>query len=396
MKILILSWEIFPIYCGGLGVLVNHLTNELISQGHTVQIAVPNSNGLVVENVINMQESINKYLTNLKPIEGLDFKLKRFNLKIFKSVDQQVSKIYSNDTPTIAQAYAYAINDHLKDNSYDIILGMDWVTIPTFQLLKNLNNPTPFSFYINGTELDRNYGAIMSKTSLHIHNLEKRFYNQCDQIFTVSNITKSILTKHLKCKASKITIIHNDSEMKLITQTSQEREPKKILFLGRLAYQKGLRYLMISFRKLLKLDSTAQLYIVGNGSELTMIQKYITKHDISSNINLVGWLEGEAKEEMYKSSKLFVMPSVSEPFGLTALEAIRLGVPTVASDRCGFCDIIPSTPTFDFRNTKDFANIMFNHINNNNLWTDLIDSQQKELSNHSWSDQVNKLIEKLS
>jgi glycogen synthase len=395
MKILILSWEIYPIYCGGLGVLVNHLVKELINQGHNVTIAVPNTNGLTVNNVIDMKEGILKHLPKLKPIAGLDFKLKRFNLKIFKTVDQQVSKIYSNDTPTIAQAYAYAINDHLVDNNYDIILGMDWVSIPTFKLLKNLVNPTPFSFYINGTETDRNYGAIMSKTSFHIHNLEKRFYNQCEQVFTVSSITKSILVKDLKCKASKIHIIHNDSEFKLITESIHKREPKKILFLGRLAYQKGLRYLMISFRKLLKLDSSAQLYIVGNGSEINMIQKYIDKHDISSNINLVGWLEGEEKEAMYQSSKIFVMPSVSEPFGLTALEAIRMGVPTLASNRCGFCDVIPSTPTFDYRNTREFAKIMYDHLNNQALWSKLINSQQSELGSHSWSEQVSKLIRKI-
>jgi glycogen synthase len=397
MKILILSWEIHPIYCGGLGVLVRHLVNELRTQGHEVITMVPDSKVAYEDKgIINLQTSINHYLDNLQPIEGLDFKLKNFNLKIFKNLEHQVTKVYPNNTPQITQAYAYVVLEHLKkDSSYDIILGMDWVTIPTFKLLKNNNIQIPFSFYINGTELDRNYGTIMSKTSTHIHQLEKRFYNQASTIYTVSNVTKQILTSKLNCKARQITVIHNDSEVQLITNNQYTRDPKKILFLGRLAYQKGLKYLMIAFRKLLKIDSSYQLIVVGNGSEKIMINKYLDKHSLHNSIQLIDWLEGDEKKKEYMTSALFVMPSVSEPFGLTALEAIRLGLPTVASTRCGFTDIIPSTPTFDYKDTKSFSLIMHELLGTPNMLEDLITVQQQELSSHNWSDQVNKLTNKI-
>jgi glycogen synthase len=392
MKILILSWEIYPIYCGGLGVLVRHLVNELQAQGHEVITLVPDSNMEYIDiNIINLKPEVDKYLAKRKPIEGLEFKLKNFNLKNFKNVEHQVTKVYPNNTPQVSQAYAYAVQDYLESMSFDMILGMDWVTIPTFQLLKNNNNPTPFAFYINGTEVDRNYGAIMSKTSTHIHNLEKKFYNQADSIYTVSNVTKKILTSKLNCKAKKITVIHNDSEVKLIAENQFQRQPKKILFLGRLAYQKGLRYLVMAFRKLTKLDSSAQLVIVGNGSEKLMINKYLDKYNLHSSIKLIDWLEGEDKHKEYMTSSLFVMPSVSEPFGLTAIEAIRLGLPTIASTRCGFTDIIPSTPTFEYKNTKAFARLMNQLINSAADLDQLIDIQRQELSTHNWSDQVTKL-----
>ncbi len=393
MKILILSWEIYPIYCGGLGVLVRHLVNELQAQGHEVSTAVPDSTVLVEDKkILILKDEIEKQLLNLKPIDGLDFKLKNFNLKAFKKVDTQVTKVYPNNTPTVAQAYAYAIEEHLKTNNYDVILGMDWLSIPTFQLLKNINCPIPFSFYINGTEVDRNYGGKMSKTSVIIHNLEKKFYNQADKIYTVSSVSKKVLIKYLNCKAKQIIIIHNDSEMKSIVNLEQPREDKRILFLGRLVYQKGLRYLMMAFRKLLKLDSAAKLSIVGDGEELKMINKYIAKHNLHNYVTLVNWLDGEEKRLAYANASLFVMPSVSEPFGLTALEAIRQGVPTIASTRCGFTDIVPSTPTFEYRDTKLFSQLMYRLINSKENSDDLIKIQKKELNSHNWVLQVEKLI----
>ncbi|MGL4758848.1 MAG: glycosyltransferase family 4 protein [Patescibacteria group bacterium] len=390
---LILSWEIYPIYCGGLGVLVRHLVNELHEQGHEVTVAVPDAKVEYNDKcIVNFNTSINRYLQNPLPIEGLEFNLKKFNLKVFKNLDEQVTKVYPNNTPSITKAYAYSLIEHLQANEYDVIIGMDWLTIPSFQILKNNNISTPFYFYINGTEIDRNYGGKMSKTSRIIHNLEKRFYNQADRIFTVSSVSKKVLVKYLKCKTSKIKIIHNDSEMKFVEQDSKYNNNKKILFLGRLAYQKGLKYLLQAFRKLIKKDREAQLSIVGDGSEIKMIKKYIAKHSLQNKITLVKWLDGEEKRKEYLSSSLFVMPSVSEPFGLTALEAVRLGVPTIASTRCGFTDIVPSTPTFDYKDTVLFASLMYQFINSESDWQNLIDKQKKELKTHNWFIQVQKFV----
>jgi glycogen synthase len=268
---------------------------------------------------------------------------------------------------------------------------MDWLTIPTFCLLRE-SNPTPFAFYINGTEIDRNYGAKMSNTSFAIHNLEKRFYNQAELIFTVSSVCKTVLIKHLKCKGSKIKVIHNDSEVKTIISEKELRNPKRILFLGRLAYQKGLKYLLQSFRKLTKLDDNVELVIVGDGEQKKYINKYIEHHKLHNKVKLIPWLEGEDKTNIYLTAKVFMMPSVSEPFGLTALEAIRHGLPILASSRCGFCDIIPSTPTYEFTDTKQQSLLMNEYLNDEDQWQTLIELQKAELSVHNWADQIRKII----
>jgi glycosyltransferase involved in cell wall biosynthesis len=391
-KILILSWEIYPNYCGGLGVLVRHLVNELQAQGHNVDVLIPDTKVTIEDkNIINLEPRIKHYLTLKKEIPNLDFKLKNFRSSAHNIPDLRVTRIYPKNTPAITSAYAFAVQEYLVDKQYDMILGMDWLTIPTFCLL-SASNPTPFAFYINGTEIDRNYGAKMSKTSLAIHNLEKRFYNQADLIFTVSSVCKKVLIKYLNCKAGKIKIIHNDSEIKTIIAEQELRNPKRILFLGRLAYQKGLKYLLQSFRKLTKLDANVELVIVGDGEQKKYIDKYIEYHKLDDKIKLIPWLEGEDKTNIYLTAKVFMMPSVSEPFGLTALEAIRHGLPILASSRCGFCDIIPSTPTYEFTDTKQQSLLMNEYLNNEEQWKTLIELQKAELSVHNWADQIRKIL----
>jgi glycosyltransferase involved in cell wall biosynthesis len=391
-KILILSWEIYPNYCGGLGVLVRHLVNELMNQGHTVDVLIPDAKVQITEtNIINLKGRVEYFLASKKEVPNLNFKLKNFRSSAHKTPDERVSRVYPKNTPAVTSAYAFAVEEYLEDKQYDIILGMDWLTIPTFCLLKH-TNPTPFAFYINGTEIDRNYGARMSKTSHTIHLLEKQFYNQANLIFTVSKVCKKVLIKYLNCKGSNIKVIHNDSEVKTMLSNEDNRSTKKILFLGRLAYQKGLKYLLQSFRKLTKLDDNVELIIVGDGEEKKYIEKYINHHKLHHKIKLIPWLEGQDKSDIYFSSKLFMMPSVSEPFGLTALEAIRHGLPILASTRCGFCDIIPSTPTYEFTDTKQQSLLMNEYLNDELQWQQLINSQKKELEVHSWSDQIKKII----
>jgi glycosyltransferase involved in cell wall biosynthesis len=391
-KILILSWEIYPNYCGGLGVLVKHLVNELKDQGHNVDILIPDAKVAIEDkNIINLNSRVEYYLDTKNEIPNLDFKLKNFRSSSHKEPDQRVSRIYPKNTPAVTSAYAFAVQEYLIDKQYDMILGMDWLTIPTFCLLRE-SNPTPFAFYINGTEIDRNYGAKMSKTSFAIHNLEKKFYNQAELIFTVSSVCKTVLIKHLKCKGSKIKVIHNDSEVKTIMSEKELRNPKRILFLGRLAYQKGLKYLLQSFRKLTKLDDNVELVIVGDGEQKKYINKYIEYHKLHNKVKLIPWLEGEHKTNIYLTAKVFMMPSVSEPFGLTALEAIRHGLPILASTRCGFCDIIPSTPTYEFTDTKHQSLLMNKYLNDEDQWQTLIGLQKAELSVHNWADQIRKII----
>jgi glycosyltransferase involved in cell wall biosynthesis len=391
-KILILSWEIYPNYCGGLGVLVRHLVNELQAQGHIVDVLIPDAKVPIEDkNIINLQSRVQYFLSTKKEVPNLDFKLKNFRSSSHKEPDQRVTRVYPQNTPAVTTAYAFAVQEYLEDKQYDIILGMDWLTIPTYCLLRN-NNPTPFAFYINGTEIDRNYGAKMSKTSFAIHTLEKRFYNQAELIFTVSSVCKTVLIKYLKCKGSKIKVIHNDSEVKTIMAEKELRIPKRILFLGRLAYQKGLKYLLQSFRKLTKLDDNVELVIVGDGEQKKYINKYIAFHKLENKVKLIPWLEGVDKTNIYLTAKVFMMPSVSEPFGLTALEAIRHGLPILASSRCGFCDIIPSTPTYEFTDTKQQSILMNEYLNNEEQWQKLIELQKAELSVHNWADQIRKIV----
>ena len=394
-KILILSWEIYPVYCGGLGVLVNHLVKELISQGHKVDILIPNTHGIEVpKNVISLESQIDKISKNFKPIENFKFPLTKFQLTKPRIKSEKIDLIYNNNTPLIAQYYAYAVEDYLKCKKYDMILGMDWTSIPTFVQLQNVKNKTNFAFYINSTEYDRNYGMKkISYCSKIISEIEKKYFKQSSIVFTVSELTSKHLNTIHKVNKSKIKVIHNDSEFVENINPKIKKNKKQILFLGRIVHQKGLLYLLQALRKVRLKDPLINLKIVGSGEYKKKLIKYIDKYNLEPSVKFINWQDGADKLLSFQSASLFAMPSVSEPFGLTALESIRSGTPVLASDMCGFTDLIPSTPTYNYNKSAQLAKNILSLFSSSSNLTTLHDSQLKELRNHSWSEQVKNLCE---
>ena len=399
LRIIILSWEIYPVYCGGLGILVRNLVNELERQGHIIEVLIPDTKVDIEDpKVINLSKEIDVISKNFTSIPNFKFLLTKFAKKPNKNLSKQTTDIYKNETPTIIQYYARAVEQYITKQinngiEYDIVIGMDWVTIPTFVLLRDNIPKLNFAFYINGTEVDRNFSSRLKGGSKAIAHIEAKYYKQAKTVFTISSTSKNNLINYQKVPAKKIKLIYNDSEFQEKTTEVVVKKDKQILFLGRLVNQKGIKYLLESFRLVLKKDPEVKLMIVGSGELKAKIVRYIRKYKLSNSIKLLGWIEGSQKEEIYSASKLFVIPSVSEPFGLTALESIRSGTPVIASNRCGFCDIVPPTPIFSCLDTKMQSNLIIDLLNNKPRWQKLITKQKKELAHHSWSQQIVNLIE---
>ena len=399
LKLLILSWEIYPVYCGGLGVLVKHLVQELKDQGHHVDILIPNSHGETVDdNIINLWDNIEIIQKTFVDIPDFNFTLQKFNLIKPRNSDQKNDKIYPNETPKITQYYAYAVKEYLENSSidYDMVIGMDWPSIPTFKLLKDTHPTLPFAFYVNGTEYDRNFGIKkLSYCSKKIGKIEKDYYKQAKQVFTVSNISSQHLNKHHRVKKSQLIVIHNDSEYTENIDPSIIKNEKEILFLGRIAYQKGIIYLLQALNRIVKTDNTFRLKIVGSGSYKPTLVKYIDKYSLNKYVTFVPWLDGIQKLKAFQQTSLFVIPSVSEPFGLTALEAIRSGAPVLASNMCGFTDLIPSTPTYQFNKSNLLAKKIIGLFSNTTKLKELHKEELSELSSHSWKTQIEKFVDRI-
>jgi glycosyltransferase involved in cell wall biosynthesis len=410
-RILILSWEILPLMEGGLGVLVRSLVDELRGQGAEVTVLVPH-NADHIDDVISVEARVKKYAKTDNPIPGLDdFTLTEFVPKgkkkhtrwplLYSKGNNKKESLYPNHAPILTRAYAYAVYDWLQENGqdFDVIYGMDWMAIPTHFLLLYNNITTQFYYHINSTEVDRSGGYIHNndQTAKALYELEKKGFYLAEKIAVVSDISKQILIEDYNIKADKINPIYNDITFEPEKIGFEHLDKgKNVLFMGRVVGQKGLFFLLETAVRVLQIDPQVTFIIAGDGSPegnlLPEIVEYVAKKKLEKNILFTGWVNMDAKKQLYKTSQLFVMPSPNEPFGLTALEAIRSGVPTIASETSGFISVVPSTPTFAYYDIEAFANSILHFIQNKEVRIDLLTRQQADLSKHNWPQEVAKLL----
>jgi glycogen(starch) synthase len=410
-KILILSWEILPLMEGGLGLLVRSLVDELRNQGAEVTVLVPH-NADNVPDIISLETEVKKYAKTDSPIPGLDdFTLTEFVPKgkkkhikwplLYSKGNNKKESLYPNHAPILTRAYAYAVYDWLQENGqdFDVIYGMDWEVIPAHFLLLHYNVNTPFYYHINSTEVDRSGGYIHNndQTAKALYELEKKGFYQASKVAVVSDISKQILIEDYNIDENKIYPIYNDISFEPEKIGFEHLDKgKNVLFVGRVVGQKGLFFLLETAVRVLQIDSQVTFIIAGDGSTegnlLPEIVEYVAKKKLEKNVLFTGWVNMEAKKQLYKTSQLFVMPSPNEPFGLTALEAIRSGVPTIASETSGFIAVVPSTPTFAYYDIEAFANSILHFIQGKEARVDLLTRQQEDLDKHNWPQEVSKLL----
>lgn len=409
-KILLLSWENYPMYAGGLGVMVKNVVDELIKQGKDPVVLIPHKLTNPIPNTVSIEKLVKKYNTKKQPIPGLKFDLEYFRktnnpegrnvwpalfLDPNKKSTNKSQNLYTNNTPLLTKAYAWAVHEYLqKNNDFKAIIGFDWMSIPSFVLLREKQITTPFLFYVHSTEYDRNLTATsQSKTTKSLWALEKEYYPQADKIIAISGITKNILINHFEVPENNVEIVYDDIEFKPSKNSIEHLgKYKNVLFIGRFATQKGLYFLLDTASKVVEIDSQIKFFLAGDGESLPLVVEKLVHLGLEKNVILTGWIDTETKKKLYKSCSLFVMPSPSEPFGLTALEAIRSDLPVISSENCGFIDVVPSTKTFKYYDTNEFAHLILYYLHNDNERQELLLKQQQELLVHNWSVEVAKII----
>lgn len=509
-RILILSWEIFPLFAGGLGFLARSVVDELILQNCEVVVLVPTKpKNMIIPNAESLERRTKFWLKKGKIIPNLDFPLDNFGQKktnqtnwpaLFSGQKLKNNKkfnVYPQNTPAITKAFAWSVLEFIRSNqSFDLIIGMDWETIPSFYVLEdyfakleekeNLKSKTnsennqklipelnsekteskselkmekselnknfessnlvmgksstksqnqnislenikkppsknqeilspnslhnakiemfeqtkrpEFYFYINATELDRGPEQINQKeTSNPILNLEKKTYPLAKKIISISDITRNILTDHYKVEQNRILTVYNDIVFEPnFDKFSGLSGDKNVLFIGRLEAQKGLIFLLETAVRVLEIDSQVKFFVAGDGDLLPSLIENMCEKGLEKSFFLTGWLGEEDKKRLYSSSDLFVMPSPSEPFGLTPLEAIRSNTAVISSQTCGFLSVVPSTPTFAYHDINNFAQLIIYYLHNPKERNKLLETQKLELAKHSWSREIAKILETLN
>lgn len=306
-----------------------------------------------------------------------------------RSSEGQITGKYGVNLLLEVFRYAMVAGSLAKTTEHDIIYAHDWLTMLAGVEAKRFSKK-PLVLHIHALETDRSGLWINQK----IYNIEKYGMEQADHIVAVSKYTKDNIVKYYGIDPDKITVVHNgiycDSADSSFSKNKSQ--PKMVLFLGRITHQKGPGFFIEVAQKVLSKRPDVQFVMAGSGDLITEMIERVASLRIGKNVHFTGFLDGDSVKRMYKLANVYVMPSVSEPFGLSALEALSYNVPAIISKQSGVTEVLKNTLVSDFWDTEDIAAKILALLTYPALRTTSLGYETKQLHEITWNRTAEKLI----
>jgi glycogen(starch) synthase len=284
--------------------------------------------------------------------------------------------------------YADVAEQVASGNSFEVIHAHDWPTFPAGIAAKKISGK-PLIVHIHATEFDR----AGEQVDPAVFAIEYEGLKQADRIIAVSQWTRDILISRYKIQEDKIEVVHNGitPEIKKLLPKSSPLGPHIVTFMGRITYQKGPRYFVEAAKKVLEEFPDAHFVMAGSGDLLPQIIENVARLKMSSRFHFTGFLKKNEIDKIWALTNVYVMPSVSEPFGITPLEAIQGGVPVIVSRQSGVAEVMPHAIKVDFWNTRALAGSICSILRYGSLSRSLKKNGREEVRHMTWEKAAKKI-----
>ncbi len=421
MKVLMFGWEFPPHITGGLGTACFGLTKGLLHQGVEVIFVVPkaygdeNQDAVRLVNAsdvsIDMRNSIYKdYWENISYIEvGSNLIpyaspeefyniLNHTQLRGSENYESVLSKSYEfsgkygQNLMEEVQRYALVASTLAANNNFDVIHAHDWLTYPAGIAAKKVSNK-PLIIHVHATEFDRSGENI----NQNVYDIERFGMENADIIIAVSNLTRNIIIERYGISPEKVITVHNAVEPSSRSDFHFEEKhvrEKIVTFLGRITFQKGPDYFVEAAYKILQKDPNVRFVMAGSGDMLNKMIRRVAQLRISNKFHFTGFLDGENVDRMFSMSDVYVMPSVSEPFGISPLEAMRSNVPVVISKQSGVSEVLKYALKIDFWDIDAMSDAIYGLLHYDALSRMFIKYGKTEVDNMKWDNSA-KLVKEV-
>jgi len=419
MRVLMFGWEFPPHITGGLGTACFGLTKGLMKHGVDVLFVVPKAYGdenqeavrLINASDINVDITDPEYNdywkritymeigSNLIPYVGpKEFKdmVVQSELRSEKTERSSVltkkyefSGKYGHDLLDEVSRYALVGSAIAAKENFDVIHAHDWLTYSAGIAAKSVSGK-PLVVHMHATEFDGSGENI----NQNVYDIERRGMEEADLVITVSNLTKKIVTERYGIDPAKIITVHNavePVEKADLEDTSRGVKEKIVTFLGRLTFQKGPEYFIEAAKMVLDRDPNVRFVMAGSGDMMDKLIKRTAELRIGTKFHYTGFLKGLNVDRMFALSDVFVMPSVSEPFGIVPLEAMRSNVPVVISKQSGVSEILTHALKVDFWDVEGLADCIYGLLNYSALSKMFIEYGKEEVDNLKWENAALKV-----
>lgn len=428
MTVLMFGWEFPPHISGGLGTACLGLTRSLIEEDVSVLFVVPKAHGDEGISLINASDTVmagegeftsviierQQHLQKIvapavltpysaqAPGQGIESWNWAFSPELTEVVSVGTGMRYEftgKYGPSLMdEVYRYAEVGAViaRRQVFDVIHAHDWLTYLAGIGAKKASGK-PLVIHVHATEFDR---AGESHLDQRILEIEKEGMKEADRIIAVSQWTKDIIVNKYGIEELKIQVVHNGVSPSADTQFSMlpKISDHVVTFLGRITHQKGPQYFIDAARKVLTYFPDAHFIMAGSGYLLPAMIDRVAQLKLASRIHFTGFLRGKQIHQVWSVTDLYVMPSVSEPFGITPLEAAQAGVPIIVSNQSGVAEVMDHAIKIDFWDTDALANAIISVFRHEALSESLKRNSKREIKSLTWSraaKKINKLYHEL-
>lgn len=373
-----IGWEYPPKNSGGLGVACQGIVEHLVDAGQDVLLVLPQESTPTEEQVLLKTAVGNSY-----PVIFIQSNLNPY--------PESTSEKYQGNFLDDVYLYAARISSAIAKEKFDIIHIHDWLTVPAGLALKTIFKK-PLLMQVHSTEFDRTAGGDPDS---EVGKIEKEGLEKADRLVAVSEYTKNIVTEKYGIKPDKVSVVHNGINVDSVSSSRPDfmGDVPVVLFVGRLTIQKGPEYFIRLAEHVLRIRPETIFVVAGDGDMYQKMIEYSAFRELTGSVLFTGFMRDVNKLQLYRRADVFVMPSVSEPFGIVALEAAAMGTPVIISKTSGVAEVLPSAKQVDFWDTDLTAELILEIVRDHHKKEQLGERLKREASEVTWSQAATKLLQ---
>ncbi|MBN1457435.1 MAG: glycosyltransferase family 4 protein [Sedimentisphaerales bacterium] len=426
MRVFMLGWEFPPFISGGLGTACYGLTKAMNKMGlqvffvlpkpvnseHSTHVRmlspstarIPGAISFELEDMENVKfHAINSlaFSPYARPEEYQQLYEEAIRLKRLREIQESDSYLehpgcsdhYGGDMFYEIQRYAASSTRIAMQEDFDVIHAHDWMTYPAGIAVAYATGK-PLIIHVHSTEFDRSGENVNQR----IYDIERHGMHVASKIIAVSHLTRKIVIDRYGVEPDKVKVVYNGVErngqgINALSNVGIRKEEKIVLFLGRITMQKGPEYFLDAAKQVLDVVDNVKFVIAGSGDMMGRIIEMAAQMGIGQKVLFTGFLRGKDVEKVYDMADLYVMPSVSEPFGIAPLEALNRDVPVLISKQSGVSEVLTHVLKVDFWDTKEMANKIIAVLKHPSLRMTLREHGNFEVRKLRWEDAARKCVD---
>ena len=426
MRVLMFGWEFPPHIAGGLGTACYGMTRGLARNDVEVIFVMPRASGDEDERfvkVVNASDIEARYCDS--KIEGADDIMRKISfIHIDSNMVPYISpeefetyregyertgrKFWEKEGDSWTQRYTFSgkyganLMEEVAryavvaaevarqlEGQFDVIHAHDWLTYFAGIAAKRVSGK-PLVVHMHATSFDR---SSSDNIDTRVYAIERAGMAAADRVIAVSNLTRNIVIEKYNIPAEKVVTVHNAVRFAEKENELPERgvDDKIITFLGRITFQKGPDYFVEAAAKVLKRVPNVRFVMAGSGDMMNHVIRRVARLGIADRFHFTGFLKGDDVHKMFQLSDVYIMPSVSEPFGISPLEAMRANVPSIISKQSGVAEVLDYAVKVDYWDVDAMADAIYGFVKYPALAKMFAEKGLEEVTGLKWNNAAAKI-----